>query len=215
MGFAGLFTAPKAKRGDSIAQAYEQFRREEEAWRIHFNGQQRQWRTPHGVIINVDSPGATFLHPWLCNLGPDNTVLIRQGRINLQPARIDGVTLDGKGADGAAAEIPTFQIPKEAKPNKDLESFVCAQVEIDLKTGKMVEVEKSPVTIVHLASPDSIYRDGGSLAKNQYGIRPLACVVWSDEKTIDRLEQIAMFDYTHEFKPSGTKNGRGRHFFWV
>jgi len=88
-------------------------------------------------------------------------------------------------------------------------------VEIDLKTGKMVEVEKSPVTIVHLASPDSIYRDGGSLAKNQYGIRPLACVVWSDEKTIDRLEQIAMFDYTHEFKPAGTKNGRGRHFFWV
>lgn len=210
------FRAPEVKPGGSIAHGWKALQKEEENWRIPFQGDFLQWQMPGGTILQQRGLPNVFLHPWRVTLSVTRSAqaaVIRPGRVNGVIPNIGDVRLDGYiSKDQPTGPVPTLDL--KDGPGPDMESWICVQTAIDLATGKWIE--KNPLTLVHVQALDPAYNDGGSPDQNGLGREPIAVVIWQDKKTIRYVDQTAMHDLHHRYEAPATGAGnRGRHFFWV
>lgn len=173
------------------------------------SGREIRMRTgPDGTSIVADRRQAVFTPHFAVRLAGDE-VTIGTGLVNGIVPVISGVQLDGLLPDGKPSPKPVPKL-KVTEPSAALRSWVCVTVQIDLKTGMMIE--KEPVGIIHLSDADLRVRNGYSTDIKGQGIYPLAMVVWTDKKTPARVHQITMHDLQHSFLAAG-KGLPARHFF--
>src|ERR1700761_4631851 len=123
------FRPPAAKPGTSIAKAFRDLQREEENYRIPFQGDMRQWSMPGGTVFTRDAKPQVFLHPWRVFRRGARAATISVGyqqftsTVNGVVPVIGKVLLDD--ASGPVLDLSTVG------PNADLESYIFLQVTID------------------------------------------------------------------------------------
>ncbi len=161
-------------------------------------------RTPNGTFVVAEQTVLSWDHPFRVQVS-DAEALITLGTINKLVPTIDGVGLD-------ALSAPKLKIT--GGPNGDLRSWICVDVQVDLKSGMINPEGENSIIITHVGELDPRTSEGGSPDNGRgTGRHPLAMLIWSDKSTIRRAHQITHFNQQHRFV-AGTDGQPSRHLFW-
>ena len=121
----------KAARGESVAAFLEKL---------------KQWARTHrllpgpgisftvapgmGTWVRADVDRGSWSHPFQCALGAD-ALSVNKGTVNNVIPFIGDIRVDGRDANGKEVTPPRIKL-KGARPNKELRSWICVQVKLEI-----------------------------------------------------------------------------------
>lgn len=164
-----------------------------------------------GTWVRADVDRGSWSHPFQCALAAD-AVSVAKGTVNNIIPRIGEVRIDGRDENGKEVTAPQVKL-KGARPNRDLRSWICLQVKVNLKTRQIDTKDKTAVTMIHTADYDPNARGKGVIDDGSgTGWQPVAELIWNASGIVQRVEAVAHFNQRHVFLP-GTGGNSSRHFF--
>ena len=195
----------EVKKGQPVLPAWERLKEWARRFELHAGMGVRFNQMPEGTWVIAESDAASWNFPFRVTMSAVGLKVGAGSVDNLIP-QLGGVGIDGLDDKGGEVSVPDLKT--SSGPNSFLRSWVCVQLKVNLKTGRVDPKDKTALTIIHASSQDTQTADTG--------LQPLATLIWSDKTTIKRLVQVVHHNLVHAFVPANAaKSQSARHFFWA